>query len=63
MALVITRKSVYYMKKFLCFIGIILLLALMLVGIGLISYSRNNNSDNSNNLVIKSVIGIKSIFN
>ena len=49
------------MKKFLCVLGILILLALMVIGVGLILYSRTNDITQTK-VIDKAIYGITSIF-
>lgn len=49
------------MKKFLCFIGILILLVVLVFGVGLISYSQEDDTTKTN-IIDKAIYGITSIF-
>ena len=49
------------MKKFLCVIGILILLVVLVFGVGLISYSRKDDTTQTN-IVDKAIYGIMNIF-
>ncbi len=49
------------MKKFLCILGILILLVVLVFGVGLVSYSRKNDTTKTN-IIDKAIYGITNIF-
>ena len=49
------------MKKILCILGILILLVVLVFGVGLISYSRKDDTTKTN-IIDKSIYGITNIL-